>query len=100
MFVPFCYFLLLAGCYNVTIIFYCLQRLITFSSLVDEIQHPRNIISMYYYVIEVQHKTFSMRNYSIVLCILEVKDSKPKKLVFKEKRTGFCFILIRPFILL
>lgn len=39
-------------------------------------------------------------NYSIVLFVLEVKDSKPKKLVFKEKRTGVGFLLIWPFILL
>lgn len=39
-----------------------------------------------------------MKNYSIVLCILEVKHSKPKELVFKEKRTGFGFLLIWLFI--
>lgn len=39
-------------------------------------------------------------NYSIFLFILDFEDSKPKKLVFKEKRTGFGFLLIWPFILL
>lgn len=38
-------------------------------------------------------------NYSIVLFVLEVEDSKPKKLVFKEN-AGFGFLLIWPFILL
>lgn len=32
--------------------------------------------------------------------ILDVEDSKSKKFVFKEKRTGFGFLLILPFILL